>query len=121
MRLERYAEAMPRLHKANYLSEDNPAVHRALAWCCLRTADYGQATRHYDRVLQLAPTPADHLNAGHAAWLDGHVPEAVRHYTAALAAQTAPHPDFLHDDAYWLEAAGKNAYARAMMRDIVCR
>ena len=120
MRLERYAEAMPRLHKANYLSEDNPAVHRALAWCCLRTADYGQATRHYDRVLQLAPTPADHLNAGHAAWLDGHVPEAVRHYTAALAAQTAPHPDFLHDDAYWLEAAGKNAYARAMMRDIVC-
>ena len=68
MRLERYAEAMPRLHKANYLSEDNPAVHRALAWCCLRTADYGQATRHYDRVLQIAPTPAYHLNAGHAAW-----------------------------------------------------
>lgn len=115
--LNRYDEAFKFLYKADYLDSASGQAVRALAWCSLLTGKYEQAERYYTKVLAGAPTRADWLNAGHAAWLQGHVADAVSRYKRSL-------PDeepwrFLENDIPLLDKAGLTADDRSLMTDAV--
>lgn len=81
-----YDEAFKRLYKADYLQPDNEKTRRALAWCSLLAGNYPQAGKYYSDILEkdVHLGPADYQNAGHAAWLCGHVNEASKLYLKSI-------------------------------------
>lgn len=115
--LERYSDAFKYLYKADYLAPDTGQAVRALAWCSLLTGQYEQAERYYAKVLAARPTRADWLNAGHAAWLQGQVGEAVKRYVRALPGEEPEH--FLQADTAMLRKAGLTDSDLALMTDAV--
>lgn len=115
--LERYEEAFKHLFKADYLAPDGGQAVRALAWCSLLTGKYDQAEHHYMKVLSSSPTPSDWLNAGHTAWLQGRVGEAVSRYRKALPKEEPE--KFLQADAALLRRAGLSNEDLALMTDAV--
>lgn len=118
IRLEQYEEAFQYLFKANYLAPESVNAERALAWCSLLTGKYEQAEKYYLRVMQGKPSPTDYLNAGHAAWLLGHVADAVARYRKALP--ETDKENFLAEDMALLRKAGLSENELAMMTDAVC-
>lgn len=115
--LGQYDEAFKALFKADYLAPDSRQAERAIGWCSLLTAKYEQAERYYEKVLSSDPTPTDWLNAGHAAWLLGRIPQAVERYRKALPEEQPER--FLEDDADLLRKAGFRDEDLAMMTDAV--
>lgn len=121
IRAGEYEEALGSLFKADYLAPDVPGTVRALAWCSLLAGRQEQCHRYYDKLLALTPTPADCLNAGHAAWLRGDVPAAVGLYRRSLKAEGkdfAP-ADFFAEDAEILLRQGKTEEELRLMVDIL--
>lgn len=117
-----YDEAFKRLFKVDYLQPGLPKVERALGWCSLLTGKYAQAEKYYGRLLadEEHRTPADSLNAGHVAWLMGHMPDALSRYRVAAQAADKPY-DFLAEDKPLLLQAGKSEAEITMMADAVGR
>lgn len=122
--LSRYDEAFKFLFKADYLDPDSGQAMRALAWCSLLTQKYEQAERYYEKVLAKSPSYSDWLNAGHAAWLQGRIKDAVARYRKSLAAaREAGNNDmaenFLLADSDMLHQAGITDEDMALMTDAV--
>ena len=117
--MERYDDAFKYLFKVNYLNPDLTLATRALAWCSLVTHKYEQAEKYYQKVLQSKPSAKDFLNAGHVAWLQGNVEEAVLRYRKSLSTDKGNTTDFLDDDAHLLKAAGLTDEDLTMMQDAV--
>lgn len=117
IRLERYDEAFKALFKVIYLNSDSLQAERAIAWCSLLTGKYEQADRYYCKVLEVEPTLTDWLNAGHVAWLQHNMPQAVERYRKALPPENPA--DFLTEDAALLLNAGLTTADLAMMTDAV--
>lgn len=115
--LDRHDEAFKYLFKADYLSPDNGQATRALAWCSLLTHKYEQAERYYAKILGNDPTPSDWLNAGHAAWLQGNIREAIHRYSHALPDESPE--KFLEADRSLLLSAGLTAQDLSLMTDAV--
>ena len=115
--LKRFDEALKYLYKVNYLQPDSEDALRALAWCSLLTKKFDQAERYYAKVSELHPTATDYLNAGHVAWLQGKLKEAISFYKQSQA--DAPDVNFLEKDADLLRASGLNDDDLAMMTDAV--
>lgn len=115
--LDRHEEAFKYLFKADYLSPDNGQSTRALAWCSLLTHKYEQAERYYIKILGDNPTPSDWLNAGHAAWLQGNIREAIHRYSHALPGESPE--KFLDADRALLLSAGLTAQDLSLMTDAV--
>lgn len=116
--LKRFDEAFKFLFKANYLLPDEAMTERALAWCSLLAGKYEQAELYYGKVLGHAPSKADFLNAGHAAWLQGNVALAVERYRKATEGDDDA-GDFLQEDLPLLREAGLSDMEIALMRDAV--
>lgn len=114
--MQRYDEAFKYLFKANYLNPQSTLATRALAWCSLLTGKYEQAEKYYQKVLAQSPTPTDYLNAGHTAWLQGHIAEAVSRYRKSLNNETHT-LNFIKEDEDLLKRAGLTNEDLAMMRD----
>lgn len=117
--MERYDEAFKYLFKVNYLNPQLTLATRALAWCSLATHKYDQAEKYYQKVLQDKPSSKDYLNAGHVAWLQGNVAEAVSRYLQSLSTDKSKMTDFLKDDVHLLKAAGLTDEDLAMMQEAV--
>ena len=115
--MKRFDEALKYLYKVNYLQPDSEDALRALAWCSLLTKKFDQAERYYAKVIELHPTATDYLNAGHVAWLQGKLKEAISFYKQSQA--DAPDVNFLEKDADLLRASGLNDDDLAMMTDAV--
>ena len=76
--LGRYEEALKPLYKLNYLSPDDEAVMRVLAWTLALCRKGEQAVKFYDRLLSASqPQPSDLLNYGYCLWLQNDVTGAV--------------------------------------------
>ena len=69
-------------------------------------------------MLGHAPSKADFLNAGHAAWLQGNVALAVERYRKATEGDDDA-GDFLQEDLTLLREAGLSDMEIALMRDAV--
>lgn len=125
--LTHYDEAFKYLFKADYLDPDSGQALRALAWCSLLTQKYEQAERYYEKVLGRNPSYSDWLNAGHTAWLQGRIKDAVTRYRKSLAAAkeagindyTNFANNFLSPDSALLHSAGVSEEELAMMTDAV--
>ncbi len=118
---KQYEKALTTLYKADYLAPDHPPTMRAIAWCSLLVGKLEQAQRYYDKLLAQSPTPADCLNAGHAAWLRSDLPTAVTLYRRSLKAQKmdfAP-TDFFDSDREILLQGGISAADLLLMRDLL--
>lgn len=122
--LERFEEAFKYLYKADYLAPDTSIALRALAWCSLLTAKYEQAERYYTKVLHNNPSSSDWLNAGHVAWLQGNISEAVKRYRKSITLQNDNQnneecANFLDADTKMLLRAGLTTEDIAIMNDAV--
>jgi len=80
-----FAEALKSLFKAYYLQPEDNRVLRAIAWCYLQENDASKAENYYAKLLANTPQPDDYINAGHTAWIDGRIGEAVLRYKTYLA------------------------------------
>lgn len=85
--LKRYDEALKYFFKLDFMENNNIKAWRAIAWCSLVCGKTEQADRYYNKILLSKHTIAsDYLNAGHTAWVEGHMKEAIIHYQMALSA-----------------------------------
>lgn len=74
------AEALTHFYHANYLRADDPKIMRAIAWAELLNGNFAKSADYYGRVIAAEATPADYLNAGHAALMQGQMKDAVNYY-----------------------------------------
>ncbi len=119
--LEQPEDALRKLYKAYYLMPDSKGTLRALAWCSLLTERDDEAAGYYDKLLDLDPSPADLLNAGHAAWVAGRVTQAVERYTAyaRTLGEQADADSIFTDDLTFLSSRGITADDLRIMADVV--
>jgi len=117
----RHEDAFEKFFKADYLAPDSQETKRALAWYSLVAGKPEQAERYYAKLLSGQPSADDWLNAGHAAWVQGMLPEAVERYRAALRKEGKDFAadDFLTADATLLEKYGKRGDALRQMTDLL--
>ncbi|MBQ2121788.1 MAG: tetratricopeptide repeat protein, partial [Bacteroidaceae bacterium] len=114
-----YAQAFDKLFKADYLYPNGRLALRALAWCSFLTEKYDKATDYYNKILQQNPTSADCLNAGHNAWVQGRVVDALTYYRQSLnlAKSDMVPSDFFEKDKAILHDKGITEYDLSLMLD----
>ena len=116
---KQYASAFDKLFKADYLYPNGRLALRALAWCSFLTEKYDKATDYYNKILQQNPTSADCLNAGHNAWVQGRVVDALTYYRQSLSltkCDMVP-SDFFEKDKAVLHDKGITEYDLSLMLD----
>ena len=108
------------LYKADYLQPDGKAL-RALAWCSLLSGNLEQAETYYAKILALNPSASDYFNAGHSAWLNHNIAEAVHRYQASAESSKLDFvpSDFFDDDAWLLKEHGVTRNELLLMRDAI--
>lgn len=108
------------LYKADYLQPEGKAL-RALAWCSLLSGNLEQAETYYSKILTLNPSASDYFNAGHSAWLNHNIAEAVHRYQASAESSKLDFvpSDFFEDDAWLLKEYGVTRNELLLMRDAI--
>lgn len=122
IRMGEFAKALEKLRKLDYLMPDNQHAMRMLGWCLLETADWQGAQSCYDRLAASGArlSANDHVNIGHASWLNGNVRGALDNYV-----QAARLKDFdwfrstLDDDISIIERGGIGSADVDIMTDMV--
>ena len=116
---KQYASAFDKLFKADYLYPNGRLALRALAWCSFLTEKYDKATDYYNKILPQNPTSADCLNAGHNAWVQGRVAEALTYYrqSLSLAKCDMVRPEFFEKDKAILQDKGITEFDLSLMLD----
>ena len=94
---------------------------RALAWCSLLSGNLEQAETYYAKILALNPSASDYFNAGHSAWLNHDITEAVCRYQASVESSKLEFvaPDFFDADAWLLKEYGVTRNELLLMRDAI--
>lgn len=121
LHLARYDDAFRLFFKVDYLAPVEGSAMRAIAWCSVLTGKFEQAERYYQKILADKPDATDYLNAGHTAWLSGHIAEAVARYREAvrLNPQLAVDDGPLAADFELLMQQGLTEDELRMMRDVI--
>ncbi len=83
--LRQYDEALQYFFKLDFLENNCIKAWRGIGWCSFVNGKHEQAMKYYDRILSGKPYATDYLNAGHAAWVLGHIEKAARLYGKAMA------------------------------------
>lgn len=119
---KQYSQAFDKLFKVDYLYPNGRIAQRALAWCSFLTGKYDKATDYYNKILQQNPTSADFLNAGHNAWVQGRVVEAIQYYRQSLQIEKsdAPNNKIFEKDRDVLLEKGITELDMALMIDALC-
>lgn len=121
LKTSQFSHAFDKLFKADYLYPDGKITQRALAWCSFLTDKYEKANMYYNKILGNSPTSTDHLNAGHNAWAQGRVEQALHHYQQSLrlsSASVVP-TNFFQRDAQVLTTKGITHIQMALMLDAI--
>lgn len=127
IRMERFEEAANRFYKLEYMGERVPTAMRAIAWCAFKTNKLEQAEKYYNKLLENNEKAKweDFLNAGHIAWLQGNLKQAValyRKYIERYRLQFPDKKDWLqpfNDDADELKAHGLSHTDICLVRDLI--
>lgn len=81
--LGEYEEALQCFYKMDLAEEDNIKAWRGIAWCSFQGGKLDKALQYYGKIIAMQPTDNDWLNAGHVAWCNGQLPQAVDYYRKA--------------------------------------
>ena len=81
-----YVAASVQLREVEERGGAGRKLDRALAWCAFMSGDMDTARERYRSVLHDAPTAQDFLNAGHFAWAEGRIGDAVVLYRRTMNA-----------------------------------
>lgn len=79
-----YDEALQYFFKLDFVEEECVKAWRAIGWCSFVSGKYEQAARYCHKLLDKEPLATDYLNAGHVAWRQGNLEQAVEHYGKAV-------------------------------------
>ncbi|MCM1310747.1 MAG: hypothetical protein NC301_06960 [Bacteroides sp.] len=82
LELNELRESLHYFYKAEMLDEKSTKALRPIAWVSFLNKDYDTAQQYLTRILsELTPEPADYLNMGHLALVQGNIREAVNYYS----------------------------------------
>lgn len=81
IQLKRFDEALKRSFKLEYLGQKELFAQRIIGWSCLQTNQAESALKYYKKILNTPKAKwEDYINAGHAAWVLGLLPQAICYY-----------------------------------------
>lgn len=88
--LGEFDEALQCFYKMDLAEEDNIKAWRGIAWCCFRNGKFEKAQQYYEKIITLQPDANDWLNAGHVAWCQSNLPQAVEYYRQGSKVASSP-------------------------------
>lgn len=81
VQLKRFEEALKRSFKLEYLGQKELFAQRIIGWSYLQTNQAENALKYYQKILNSTKAKwEDYINAGHAAWVLGLLPQAISCY-----------------------------------------
>ena len=111
--LRKFKEALNVYFKLDALEDENVKVWRAISWCSFVSGNVSQAQYYVDKLLSMENSTAqDYLNAGHVAWCQRKIADAIDFYRKSLDQQQNNWEIFLetfNDDRSYLIANGIDA------------
>jgi len=87
LELRKFKEALNIYFKLDAEEVENPKVWRAITWCAFVSGNIQQADYYMQKLLETEPTVYDYLNAGHIAWCQRRLVDAVELYRKSLNLQ----------------------------------
>lgn len=119
--LHKFKEALNVYFKLDALEGDNVKVWRAICWCSFVSGNIKQAQYYVTKLLEnTEPTSQDYLNAGHVAWCQRKMTDAIEYYRTSLDLQLNNWEVFIetfNDDKAYLIANGIDADEIPLMID----
>jgi len=119
--LHKFKEALNVYFKLDALEGDNIKVWRAICWCSFVSGNIKQAQYYVNKLLEnTEPTSQDYLNAGHVAWCQRKMNDAIEYYRTSLDLQLNNWEIFIetfNDDKAYLIANGIDADEIPLMID----
>jgi len=85
--LKKFKEALNIYFKLDALDDENLKVWRAISWCSFAVGNLKQAQYYVDKLIDNEPTMQDYLNAGHVAWCQRRISDAIDFYRKSLDLQ----------------------------------
>lgn len=85
--LLKFKEALNIYFKLDAVDDENVKVWRAIAWCSFAAGNLKQAQYYVDKLIDNEPVMQDYLNAGHIAWCQRRISDAIEFYRKSLDLQ----------------------------------
>lgn len=107
--LKKFKEALNIYFKLDALEDESVKVWRAISWCSFIAGNLQQAEYYVSKLIEKEPNAQDFLNAGHVAWCQRKIAEAIEFYKQSLSLQQNNWDVFLeqfNDDKSYLLANG---------------
>lgn len=107
--LRKFKEALSIYFKLDALAEENVKVWRAIAWCSFVSGNIEQAQYYVLKLIGNESIAQDYINAGHIAWCQRKIVEAIEYYRKSLSLQQNNWELFLesfNEDKFYLISNG---------------
>lgn len=120
LELGKFKEALSIYFKLDALTGEDVKVWRAISWCSFVAGNISQANYYVQKLLEDKPTAHDYLNAGHIAWCQRRLQDAIDLYRKSLDLQQNNMDVFLetlNDDQTYLIANGIDKDEISLMLD----
>jgi len=85
--IEKIKEALSIYFRLDALEDENIKVWRAISWCSFIAGNIQQAEYYSSKLIEREPNAQDYLNAGHVAWCQRKIAEAIEFYKQSLNLQ----------------------------------
>jgi len=85
--LKKFKEALSIYFRLDALEDENIKVWRAISWCSFIAGNIQQAEYYSSKLIEREPNAQDYLNAGHVAWCQRKIAEAIEFYKQSLNLQ----------------------------------
>ncbi|MFA6580962.1 MAG: CDC27 family protein [Paludibacter sp.] len=95
LELRKFKEALNIYFKLDAESDENVKVWRAISWCSFVSGNIKQSDYYLQKLIDSEPNAADFLNAGHVAWCEHRLTDAVKYYRESLTLQQNNWDQFL--------------------------
>ncbi len=84
LELKKYKDALSIYYKLDAKETDNVKVWRAIVWCNFISGNIPNAAYQSNKLIENEPTAQDYLNAGHIAWCQHNLKEALNFYQKSI-------------------------------------
>lgn len=112
IQLNRWEDAVQRFFQLELMGEHLSVSQRGIGWCSLHQGKYERAEQYYRKLIDKARRAQweDHINLGHALWLQGRTAEAVDAYRQFAATFNRTKKAQRHHFRHWTEAFHEDAH-----------